>query len=85
MRRGLLILGFVGLLTVAGGCYERVVASKGLGSDSIQPTYRSNTAADRAYDSMFGTPPKTYKNANNMPVTGKSTWIPRDPESSTYK
>lgn len=37
------------------GCYERVVGAKGLGASysTIQPEYRSDTAADRAWDTMF--------------------------------
>jgi hypothetical protein len=54
-RFGLLVLiGIVGL----GGCYERVVSSNGIGSNAadVQGGYRSNTAADRAFDSLSQTP-----------------------------
>lgn len=38
------------------GCYERVVATKGLGATGVrsQPAYRSDTAADRAVDKVLG-------------------------------
>ena len=39
-----------------GGCYQRVVGTRGLGASGtrVQPEYRSDTAADRAVDGMLG-------------------------------
>ncbi|MCX5690579.1 MAG: hypothetical protein NTV94_12495 [Planctomycetota bacterium] len=41
-----------------GGCYERVVSANGIGAStaSVQDSYRSNTAADRAIDSVVSKP-----------------------------
>ena len=68
-------LGLCGVLT-SSGCYERVVKSSGLGGATTQPPYRSNTLLDRAYDGVAGsgTQEKTFRGADNMPVTGKSRW-----------
>jgi hypothetical protein len=58
------------------GCYERVVSTKGLGGvgTAVQQPYRSNTAADRAFDSMLGNEQKPPIGANTMPLTGKPKW-----------
>jgi hypothetical protein len=42
----------------ASGCYERTVHAKGIGAmgTKVQEGYRSDTAADRAWDSMFSDP-----------------------------
>jgi hypothetical protein len=44
------------LLLPLAGCYNRVVATHGLGASGVrtQPSYRSNTAADRAVDGLLG-------------------------------
>jgi hypothetical protein len=44
------------LLLPLAGCYKRVVATHGLGATGVrtQPSYRSDTAADRAADSLVG-------------------------------
>jgi hypothetical protein len=41
-----------------GGCYERTVSTRGIGGvgSTTQKEYRSNTAADRAMDSLLGRP-----------------------------
>ncbi|MBS0195776.1 MAG: hypothetical protein JSR77_03370 [Planctomycetes bacterium] len=60
-RRTTLRLSLVTLLAAcATGCYERVVRSDGIGAShsDVQPEYRSDTALDRAWDSMFS-PPKS--------------------------
>lgn len=43
---------------VAGGCYERTVSARGIGAmgTRVQEGYRSDTAMDRAWDSMFADP-----------------------------
>lgn len=42
-----------------GGCYERVVSTNSIGGGAdVKDGYRSNTAADRAFDKVFG-PPKS--------------------------
>lgn len=41
-------------LGVLGGCYERVVSSKGLGAQQSEGGYRSDTMLDRAYDDLTG-------------------------------
>ena|SRR5215831_3143585 len=76
MRRLVLVLGLTLVLPLLGGCYQRVVSSKGLGGmgTTVEEPYRSNTAADRAVDSMFGQPEKTFKGADNMPLRGKAQW-----------
>jgi hypothetical protein len=45
-----------GLMAALGGCYSRVVESKGFGAAQTEPEYRSNTALDRAYDRLTETP-----------------------------
>jgi len=47
----------------AGGCYHRVVSSKGVGgrTAAVEEPYRSNTAADRWIDETFGDPPPKKK------------------------
>jgi hypothetical protein len=49
------------VVLVMGGCYERTVSTRGLGGvgKKTQSEYRSNTAADRAVDSMLGRKPST--------------------------
>lgn len=50
---------FAALFVMIGGCYQRTVATRGLGSTSatVQKPYRSNTAADRWFDDMVSTKP----------------------------
>jgi hypothetical protein len=45
-------------MIACGGCYERVVGASGIGASAstVEPSYRSNTAADRAFDGMVETP-----------------------------
>jgi hypothetical protein len=74
MARRLITLGLTLCTLCCTGCYERVVASKGLGGSTVQDSYRSNTAADRAVDGMFGPPPKSFKGADSMPLQGHSRW-----------
>ena len=74
MARRLTIFGLGFCVLACSGCYERVVSSRGLGSATVQEPYRSNTAADRYVDSMFGPPPKTFKSADNTPLQGHSRW-----------
>ena len=52
---GLCLVAVVGCV---GGCYERVVSANGIGASSadVQDGYRSNTAADRAFDSVVSKP-----------------------------
>ncbi|GJQ29249.1 MAG: hypothetical protein HBSAPP03_11330 [Phycisphaerae bacterium] len=58
-------------LSLAGiaGCYKQTVSTSGIGSygSDVQPSRRSNTAADRWIDSLFA-PPKT---------TTRSHWVER--------
>lgn len=44
-------MGIVAIV-MTSGCYERVVSAHGIGSSDaqVQPSYRSNTAADRVFD-----------------------------------
>lgn len=46
------------LVVAFSGCYERTVSAKGLGAKgtTVQEGYRSNTALDRAWDSLFSDP-----------------------------
>lgn len=55
MRRTLIALVALFFL-VQPACYRRVVATKGLGGTGqrVDPSYRSDTAADRAVDGMMG-------------------------------
>jgi hypothetical protein len=56
-RTTCLIVSSLALLALAG-CYERTVKARGVGAmgKSLEPSYRSNTAADRAIDSLFSDP-----------------------------
>jgi hypothetical protein len=74
MTRRLSILAIVLVLPLLGGCYQRVVSSRGLGGAEVQESYRSNTAADRAIDGMFGSSQKAFKGADNMPLQGRARW-----------
>ena len=49
---------FATLVVAFTGCYERTVSAKGLGAKNttVQEGYRSNTALDRAWDSLFNDP-----------------------------
>jgi len=74
-RRGVILVLAVVALSGAG-CYKRVVSSKGFGGmgTTIQDPYRSDTAADRAVDSLSGNQPKTVRGADTMPVTRRTYW-----------
>lgn len=63
----LLAIG-TGLVVGAGGCYSRVVESKGLGAEQTEPEYRSNTALDRAYDRL--TQPPEPERPTRRPLGG---------------
>ncbi len=54
------------------GCYERVVSSNGIGATAadVQSPYRSETAADRAFDRLVQSP---------KPVSRSQRWV--DPGS----
>ncbi|HLP83675.1 MAG TPA: hypothetical protein VK157_04945 [Phycisphaerales bacterium] len=58
MRRTLSILLAVSIVACISGCYERTIKSRGIGGmgKSTQSGYRSDTAADRAVDSIFSDP-----------------------------
>jgi hypothetical protein len=70
MTRSLALLG-CGVLLILPGCYSRVVGASGLGAVkyTIEPSARSNTAADRAVDSWW----KPGAQAAS-PTTRKSRW-----------
>lgn len=55
-----------------GGCYERVVSSNGIGATSadVKNPYRSETAADRAFDRLV---------KPDKPVSRSQRWV--DPGS----
>lgn len=57
------MVGACALVMCAGGCYHRVVSSKGVGgrTAAVEEPYRSNTAADRWIDETFGDPPPKKK------------------------
>ncbi len=57
-RLALISLASLCTLALLGGCYQHVVSAKGMGASRhrVQESERSNTAADRAFDSLFGTP-----------------------------
>lgn len=57
----LLLITATGATT--GGCYERVVSSKGMGAQQAEGGYRSDTYLDRAYDDLTG--------ANDKPKAGR--------------
>lgn len=61
-------------LLVLGGCYERVVSSNGIGATAadVQAPYRSDTAADRAFDRLV---------KPERPVSRSQRWV--DPGSRT--
>jgi hypothetical protein len=50
------ILMLLAAVLALGGCYQRVVGTRGLGAAGtrVHPEYRSDTAADRAVDGMLG-------------------------------
>src|SRR4051812_5559530 len=76
-RTAPLALLITALLAVGSiGCYHRVVSSRGLGGmgSHVQESYRSDTAADRAVDGMFGPTEKPMRGGDNMPLQGKSKW-----------
>lgn len=56
-KRGLVAVAAASI-AMLGGCYERTVSAKGLGARNtvVQEGYRSNTALDRAWDSLFADP-----------------------------
>jgi hypothetical protein len=58
MRRTVLLTASLLALVALGGCYERTVKARGVGAmgKSLEPSYRSDTAADRWVDSLFGDP-----------------------------
>lgn len=58
MKRPLSLLLLTALTLAPGGCYKRVVATRGIGSmgTGVQEEYRSNTAADRWIDDTFSKP-----------------------------
>jgi len=60
MRKAMPLVVF-GCVLLMSGCYERTVSTRGLGGvgKKTQTEYRSNTAADRAVDSMVGRKPST--------------------------
>jgi hypothetical protein len=76
MARRVVILCLALLVLCGGGCYKRVVSSKGFGGmgTTIQDSYRSDTAADRAVDNATGNGPKTVRGADTMPVTKRTYW-----------
>ncbi len=78
-RRGVMhaTVGLVCALAV-GGCYERVVSSHGIGTSdaTVQPSYRSNTGADRAIDRAFNNKPAPSGRAQRFVQPGS-----RDPGS----
>ncbi|HYF14185.1 MAG TPA: hypothetical protein VD971_03835 [Phycisphaerales bacterium] len=55
-RRVLPVLCAATMLAGLAGCYERVVASRGVGGSSVQvqKPYRSDTRLDRAVDGLLG-------------------------------
>jgi hypothetical protein len=59
-------------LLATGGCYERVVSSNGIGATAadVKKSYRSETAADRAFDRMV---------RPEKPVSRSQRWV--DPGS----
>lgn len=78
MKRTLIIFSIIPAIMASGGCYHRVVSTKGLGGMG-KPTddpYRSDTAADRAVDRLTGaSQPSQFRGADTMPVTkNKSRW-----------
>lgn len=52
------------------GCYERTVSAKGLGAKgtTVQEGYRSDTALDRAWDSLFANPKEAKPVPRNQGV-----------------
>jgi hypothetical protein len=72
------VIAICGLLVVccSAGCYERVVSAKGLGASrfNVQESGRSNTAADRAFDSLFQSESKPDSNRG----WGASPGVPRN-------
>lgn len=61
-----------GTLMLAG-CYERTVNAKGLGAtnSTVQQGYRSDTALDRAWDSMFSDPRESKPVPRNPGATSR--------------
>jgi hypothetical protein len=56
MRRAFPLFTLLAMTLLLPACYERTIATKGLGGTGMrtQQPYRSETAADRAVDSMMG-------------------------------
>ena len=71
------------------GCYERVVSARGIGSDrySVQPSQRSNTAADRALDGLWQSSPQTISTKSKWSadkITTPNTWSSA-PQGAVYR
>jgi hypothetical protein len=62
------------LCLAAGGCYQRVVHSRGLGSPRAQQGYRSDTAADRWLDEAL-TPEPTTRTRSRWVEPGATTQV----------
>ena len=71
-RRRIPALVIAGIATAAamGGCYETTTRVDGVGAigRDAQGSQRSNTAADRWWDSTFGNPTDSGKRATDFPA-----------------
>jgi hypothetical protein len=69
------------------GCYERVVSARGIGSEkyTVRNSYRSDTALDRAWDSMTGEskPEKRSIYETPTPAHGSSKGATLGPKSGS--
>ncbi len=79
-RRGILTLAALSLLSVTSltGCYEETVAARGVGASgmAIQESRRSNTAADRWFDSVTGNTPAKPTRTGVFPGSTSDRVVP---------
>jgi hypothetical protein len=80
-RRGLLLtLAAFSLISVTSltGCYEETVAARGVGASgmAIQESRRSNTAADRWFDSVTGDTPAKPTRTGVFPGSTSDRVVP---------
>jgi len=78
LRRGLLTLLAALTLVSATGCYEQTVAARGVGASgmAVQESRRSNTAADRWFDSVTGDTPARATRTGIFPGSTSDRVVP---------
>jgi hypothetical protein len=73
-RRRLLLLPLCLVALALPACYQQTISASGMGASRhrVQESQRSNTAADRAFDSLFGTEPKSTSRWQQPPSTPRA-------------